>query len=67
MDDQAIEQRSQRERLAIALGLLGSVWAEYEDGLVEDYWGNLQLAVIAQVDINRIVWRLNKATEEDDE
>lgn len=53
-----IKKRRQVERLAIAYGLLDSIWEEMANGKVED--NLLQLAVNAQTDINRIVWKLNE-------
>jgi len=53
-----IKKRRQVERLAIAYGLLDSIWGEMANGKVED--NLLQLAVDAQIDINRIVWKLNE-------
>ena len=52
-----MEKRSQVERLAIAYTLIASIWDEMTAGKVED--NLLQLAVNAQIDINRIVWKLN--------
>lgn len=53
-----LKKRRQAERLAIAYGLLDSIWEEMANGKVED--NLLQLAVNAQTDINRIVWKLNE-------
>ena len=53
-----LNKRRQVERLAIAYGLLDSIWEEMANGKVED--NLLQLAVNAQTDINRIVWKLNE-------
>lgn len=53
-----LKKRRQVERLAIAYGLLDSIWEEMANGKVED--NLLQLAVNAQTDINRIVWKLNE-------
>lgn len=50
--------RSQIERLTIAETLLAGVWEEVRLGCVQD--GALQLAVNCQIDINRIVWKLNE-------
>ena len=49
------------ERMMIACVLLTSIWNEVRDceaGDIES--GLLQNAVYAQVDINRIVWKLNE-------
>ena len=51
------KKRSQIERLIIAETLLASVWEEMKNGNIED--NLLQTAVYAQIDINRIVWKLN--------
>jgi len=53
-----LKKKSQVERLAIAYTLLASIWDEMANGKVED--NLLQLAVNAQTDINRIVWKLNE-------
>lgn len=53
-----LKKRRQVERLVIACGLLDSIWEEVANGKVED--NMLQLAVNAQTDINRIVWKLNE-------
>lgn len=50
--------RSQVERLTIADTLLDSVWREFQCNCVQD--DLLQLAVDIQVNINRIVWKLNE-------
>ena len=54
----AIQKRSQIERLMIAFTLIDSVWEEMANGTVED--DMLQIAVDTQVDVNRIVWALNR-------
>lgn len=58
-----MRRRSQIERLSIAYSLLDSIWEEMTDGNVED--NMIQLAVYAQTDINRIVWKLNEMHEPD--
>ena len=55
-----MKKRSQAERLAIAESLVSSVWDEVVDDKVENMPDVLQLAVNIQVDVNRIVWRLNQ-------
>ena len=52
-----MKKRSQIERLIIAEMLLASVWEEMKNGNIED--NLMQTAVYAQIDINRIVWKLN--------
>lgn len=52
----AIQKRSQIERLMIAFTLIDSVREEMANGTVED--DMLQIAVNTQVDVNRIVWAL---------
>ena len=54
----AIKKRSQIERLTIAFTLIDSVWEEMANGTVED--DMLQIAANTQVDVNRIVWALNR-------
>ena len=54
-----IEKRSQAERLAIAESLLDSVCEEVSEGNIETT-DVLQTAVNCQVQIGRIVWKLNK-------
>lgn len=54
----AIQKRSQIERLTIAFTLIDSVWEEITNGTVED--DMLQIAVNMQTDVNRIVWALNR-------
>lgn len=56
-----IEKRTQVERLTIAESLLASLWEEFQKGSIEP--GVTQLAVNCQVDINRIVWKLNAQME----
>lgn len=54
----AIQKRSQIERLTIAFTLIDSVWEEIANGTVED--DMLQIAANMQTDVNRIVWALNR-------
>ena len=54
----AIKKRSQIERLTIAFTLIDSVLEEMTNGTVED--DMLQIAANTQVDVNRIVWLLNR-------
>lgn len=54
----AIQKRSQIERLTIAFTLIDSVWEEMANGTVED--DMFQIAANTQVDVNRIVWALNR-------
>ena len=56
-----LTKRSQAERLTIAENLIASVWTDYLGGNIED--NNLQLAVNIQVNVNRIVWKLNALRE----
>lgn len=56
----ALKKRSQAERLLIAFTLIDSIWWEMQNGKIDS--DLLQLAVDTQVDINRIVWLLNKQT-----
>ena len=53
-----IEKRTQAERLAIAEELVTSVRYEIERGKVDT--SVLQTAVYCQVEIDRIVWMLNR-------
>ena len=53
-----IEKRTQAERLGIAEELLTSVREEIEKGKADT--SVLQTAVFCQVEINRIVWMLNR-------
>lgn len=53
-----LKKRSQIERLTIAFTLIDSVWEEMANGTVED--DMLQIAANTQVDVNRIVWALNR-------
>ena len=59
-----MKKRSQAERLTIAESLVSSVWDEVIDDKVENMPDVLQLAVNIQVDVNRIVWRLNQMNNE---
>jgi len=60
-NEAVLTKRSQAERLTIAENLIASVWADYLGGNIED--NNLQLAVNIQVNVNRIVWKLNALRE----
>jgi hypothetical protein len=53
-----IEKRTQAERLAIAEEMVTSVRYEIESGKVDT--SVLQTAVYCQVEIDRIVWMLNR-------
>lgn len=53
-----IEKRTQAERLAIAEELVTSVRWEMDYGKVDT--SVLQTAVYIQVEIDRIVWKLNR-------
>ena len=53
-----IEKRTQAERLGIAEELLTSVREEIEKGKSDT--SALQTAVFCQVEINRIVWMLDR-------
>ena len=59
-----IEKRTQAERLGIAEELLTSVREEIEKGKADNSVLQtgvlLQIAVFCQVEINRIVWMLNR-------
>lgn len=50
--------RSQVERLTIVDTLLDGIWEEVQMGCIQD--GILQIAVYAQTNCNRIVWKLNQ-------
>ena len=56
--EHGLTKRSQAERLAIANSLIASVWEEYLNGSIDR--SNLQLAVNIQINVNRIVWKLNE-------
>ena len=58
-----IKNLSQAERLKMAEQLLDSVWEEISNEKV-DGLAMLQTAVFCQVQIDRIVWLLNKKNEE---
>lgn len=58
-----LKKRSQVERLTIAFSLIDSVWEEMTNGIVED--DMLQIAVNTQVDVNRIVWALNRRVSDE--
>lgn len=53
-----MEKRTQAERLAIAEELVTSVRWEIDNGKVDT--SVLQTAVYIQVEIDRIVWKLNR-------
>ena len=55
-DKNVLTKRTQAERIAIAESLLSGIWEEIEAGQVEPI---LQAAVNAQIDINRIVFKIN--------
>lgn len=57
-----LKKRTQAERMAIAETLLSSVWEEFERGIIDE--DVMQVAVNAQVDIDRIVWKLNALNAE---
>lgn len=57
-----LKKRTQAERMAIAETLLFSVWEEFERGIIDEEI--MQVAVNAQVDIDRIVWKLNALNAE---
>lgn len=52
-----MEKRTQAERLSIVEALLVGINEEIFKGKVEDI---LQMAVNCQIEINRMVWKLNK-------
>lgn len=62
MNDLDLLKRSQAERLIIAESLVNSVWQEYLNGSIDR--NNLQLAVYLQVNVDRIVWKLNALNNE---
>lgn len=53
-----ITRRSQSERLVIAEALLSEIWDEFQNGEIEK--DILQTAINCQIDINRIVFKLNE-------
>lgn len=57
-----LSKRNQTERLTIAESLVSSVWKEYLNGSIDEE--NLQIAVNIQVNVNRIVWKLNEVRDE---
>ena len=63
MEKMNIKNLSQAERLEMAEKLLDSVWEEISNEKV-DSLALLQTAVFCQVQIDRIVWLLNKKNEE---
>ena len=60
----AIEKRTQAERLAIVESLLVGINSELFDGEAEDIFDISQLAVNCQIEINRMVFKLNKLLQE---
>lgn len=50
--------RSQKERLAMAEVLLSGIWEEFSKGIIEN--GIDQEAVNIQIDVNRIIFKLNE-------
>lgn len=62
MANNNITKRTQAERIAIAETLLSSVWEDFERGIIDEEI--MQVAVNAQVDIDRIVWKLNALNAE---
>lgn len=58
-----IKKRSISERLAIAESLLVSVMQDLTEGKAETDTGTLQAAVNCQIEVNRIVWKLNERKE----
>ncbi len=61
MSELSITKHDRMERMMIACVLLTSIWNEVRDCEADDIEsGLLQNAVYAQVDINRIVWKLNE-------
>lgn len=59
-----IEKRTQAERLTIIESLLVGINSEIYEGNAEQI---LQQAVNCQIEINRMVFKLNKLQEEDDD
>lgn len=57
MGELNLKKRSQADRLIIADALVDSVWEEIRNGKSENV---LQLAADIQVNVNRIVWKLNE-------
>lgn len=55
-----MEKRSKVERMVIANTLLTSIYEELLKGETDDIDGLLQIAVYAQVEMNRIVFELNQ-------
>lgn len=55
----------QKERLEQACQLLSQVWEEMRLGYIDD--DAIQTAVYCQVDINRIVWKLNTVMNNKDD
>ena len=49
----------QLDRIKEAENLLSQVWQEMEQGYIDEDWDLLQEAVYCQVNINRIVYKLN--------
>lgn len=61
-----VQKRSQIERLTLAEELLAELWAEIREEAVEQKaFKLLGIAVSVQVDVNRIVWKLNQLNGEE--
>ena len=59
-----IEKRNQAERLAIVESLLVGINSELFDGEAEDPLDITQQAVNCQIEIDRMVFKLNKLLQE---
>lgn len=57
---ETMKKRSKVERMVIANTLLTSIYEELLKGETDDIDGLLQIAVYAQVEMNRIVFELNQ-------
>lgn len=55
-----LTKRNKVERMTIVNTLLTSIYEELLNGEVDDIDGLLQIAVYAQVEMNRIVFELNQ-------
>ena len=55
-----MEKRNKVERMIITTTLLTSIYEELLNGETDDIEGLLQIAVYAQVEMNRIVFELNQ-------
>ena len=53
----------QLDRIKQVEEILSQVWQEMEQGYIDEDWDLLQEAVYCQVNINRIVYKLNKELE----